>query len=226
MKRAGILIIFFALIAGGYFIVDKSIDSAGSFALINQDELDIIAVPEAKWPESTWHAAEEYKNTFGERVPKKSLDGYYAHRAYYGAPPYIPHPVDDDSTIGGKACLKCHENGGYVNKYDAFAPVVPHPEKVNCRQCHAAVKTEKLFRSNSFDQQREKQPAIHQKALVSSPPVIPHPLEMREDCLSCHAGPAAKEEIRTTHPERVNCRQCHALNTQEKEIKDFVKELK
>lgn len=32
---------------------------------------------------------------------------------------------------------------------------------------------------------------------------------MRENCVSCHAGPSAPKEIRVTHPERVNCRQCH-----------------
>jgi hypothetical protein len=32
---------------------------------------------------------------------------------------------------------------------------------------------------------------------------------MRENCAACHTGPAAREEIRTTHPERIRCRQCH-----------------
>jgi cytochrome c-type protein NapB len=32
---------------------------------------------------------------------------------------------------------------------------------------------------------------------------------MRENCTACHDGPAAREEIRTPHPERVRCRQCH-----------------
>jgi cytochrome c-type protein NapB len=32
---------------------------------------------------------------------------------------------------------------------------------------------------------------------------------MRENCAACHTGPAAREEIRTSHPERTRCRQCH-----------------
>ncbi|KPJ88793.1 MAG: hypothetical protein AMS18_13120, partial [Gemmatimonas sp. SG8_17] len=42
-----------------------------------------------------------------------------------------------------------------------------------------------------------------------SPPTIPHRLLMRENCIACHSGPAAREEIRTAHPERVRCTQCH-----------------
>jgi hypothetical protein len=41
------------------------------------------------------------------------------------------------------------------------------------------------------------------------PPPIPHDRVLREDCLSCHAGPAAVGEIRTTHAERADCRACH-----------------
>lgn len=56
-------------------------------------------------------------------------------------------------------------------------------------------------------------------ALEGSPPIIPHQLQLRENCLACHAGPSAPKEIRVTHPERVNCRQCHVMNN--KEIKDI-----
>jgi cytochrome c-type protein NapB len=47
--------------------------------------------------------------------------------------------------------------------------------------------------------------------MPASPPPIPHALQMRENCRACHAGPGAVAELRTTHPERVTCRQCHAL---------------
>ena len=46
-----------------------------------------------------------------------------------------------------------------------------------------------------------------------SPPVIPHKTFMRENCTACHTGPAAREEIRTPHPERARCRQCHVAVT-------------
>jgi cytochrome c-type protein NapB len=45
--------------------------------------------------------------------------------------------------------------------------------------------------------------------MLESPPLIPHDLQLRGNCLACHAGPGGVEEIRSTHPERANCRQCH-----------------
>ena len=36
--------------------------------------------------------------------------------------------------------------------------------------------------------------------------------------MACHGGPAAVEEIRTTHPERGNCRQCHVPAVTEEEV--------
>ena len=30
-----------------------------------------------------------------------------------------------------------------------------------------------------------------------------------ETCIACHSGPASIAEIRSSHPERGNCRQCH-----------------
>jgi cytochrome c-type protein NapB len=52
-----------------------------------------------------------------------------------------------------------------------------------------------------------------------SPPTIPHQIFMRENCLACHSGPAAREEIRTAHPDRVRCRQCHLAVTIRSEFK-------
>lgn len=226
MKRIVILLLFVLLLVGGLAIVSKSIDSAGSFAVISNSDFTSIPVPTEKWSDTRWESAGYYKNTFEEWVPRKDLDSYYKNRAYYGAPPFIPHDIEDELSMGGDDCLKCHANGGYVNKWDAFAPVVPHPEKVNCRQCHATVNTENLFKNTEWEKDKRKPVTIHNTALMGSPPVIPHSLEMRENCLSCHSGPSAPAEIRVTHPERVNCRQCHALNDQAEEIKDFVKELK
>lgn len=42
---------------------------------------------------------------------------------------------------------------------------------------------------------------------VMNPKVIPHSTEGRKDCLSCHRD-GLKPPI-VTHPERVNCVQCH-----------------
>jgi len=149
----------------------------------------------------------EYENMGKDDQHFRTLDKYYANRAYPGAPPYIPHAVEEKMGIGGKACLQCHENGGFVAKFTAYAPVTPHPELISCKQCHVENNSSATFKGTEW--LKIAPPAIHQKALVSSPPVIPHGLQLRENCLACHAGPAAPQEIRVTHPLRVNCRQCH-----------------
>lgn len=147
----------------------------------------------------------------------RSLDTYYNNRAFHGAPPSIPHPVGSELQMGDKSCLKCHENGGFVAKFNAYTPVVPHPEKVNCRQCHVAQNTTGLFKETSAGS--FPKPSIGNAEFNGSPPIIPHQIQLHENCLACHAGPAAPKEIRVTHPERSNCRQCHVLNN--KEIKDI-----
>ena len=115
--------------------------------------------------------------------------------------------MPEEKGIGGKTCLQCHENGGYAEQFKAFAPVTPHPELLNCRQCHVPKTTEGLFVNSNFT--KIAPPLLGQSAMTGSPPVIPHTLQLRENCLACHAGPAAPTAIKVSHPERVNCRQCH-----------------
>ncbi len=137
----------------------------------------------------------------------RSLEAYYRRRAYPGAPPYVPHPVADMREIGGKTCLACHRDGGYVAKFEAFAPPTPHPEWLSCLQCHVPRRTEELFVASTYE--APPPPPLGQRALTGSPPLIPHDLQTRTRCLSCHAGPAAPRAIRVSHPERIYCRQCH-----------------
>ncbi|WP_109097301.1 nitrate reductase cytochrome c-type subunit [Aquimarina sp. AU58] len=150
----------------------------------------------------------EYANMPVDEEHQRSLDTYYDNRAYPGAPPSIPHPVKEEMSLGANTCLQCHENGGFVTKFNAYAPVTPHPEMVNCRQCHVVQNTKTLFTENGFAKAHAPKVGIN-NALPGSPPMIPHQIQMRENCLSCHAGPAAPKEIRVSHPERTNCRQCH-----------------
>jgi nitrate reductase (cytochrome), electron transfer subunit len=150
-----------------------------------------------------------YQNMPDDENQKRTLAGYYKRRAFAGAPPIIPHEILNENTFGGKTCLQCHQNGGYVEQFKAYAPVTPHPELLNCRQCHVPIKSNSLFQNTNFE--GLKPAATGNYALQGSPPVIPHALQMRENCLACHAGPAAPKAIRVTHPERINCRSCHAL---------------
>lgn len=145
----------------------------------------------------------------------RNLASYRALRAYPGAPPAIPHDVDP-AWLRTQTCNTCHARGGWVPEQRAYAPLSPHPQYRNCMQCHVDGADGPLLVANDFT--AADWPALDQQALAweedgtrtTSPPPIPHALQLRGNCLACHAGPAAVAEVRTTHPERANCRQCHA----------------
>ena len=131
-----------------------------------------------------------------------------ARRAYDGAPPVIPH------ASFGADCAACHTREGLSVPGVGFAPASPHAltpgigDTARCRQCHVERTTAQLFVPNRFEglpQDLRRGARAHPLA----PPVIPHQLLLRDNCAACHAGPAAREEIRTSHPERERCAQCH-----------------
>ena len=129
-------------------------------------------------------------------------------RAYDGAPPVIPHDPF------GADCRECHTAKGMAVEGVGFAPPSPHEETEGmsamsrCTQCHVFSRTDEIWRANSFaGLQQDLRKGSRFGA--GAPPVIPHKTFMRENCLACHSGPAAREEIRTSHPERVRCQQCH-----------------
>ncbi len=144
------------------------------------------------------------KSIQGSKV--RHLNEFYSRRAYPGAPPIIPHPGGREYIMADD-CLSCHEKGGFVPKYNAYAPPSPHPEKSNCRQCHVPQSGSKLFVESSWF--FPVRPKLGQSALGGSPPRIPHSLQMRDNCRTCHTGPASVIEVRCSHPERENCQQCH-----------------
>lgn len=129
-------------------------------------------------------------------------------RAYDGAPPVIPHPAQ------GARCVNCHHRTGIEVSGLGFAPPSPHDPAsqqgslAHCVQCHVFQKTEATFRPNTFAGLAQNL-RRGERLNPSAPPVIPHDVLMRENCATCHTGRAARETIRTSHPERVYCRQCH-----------------
>lgn len=140
-----------------------------------------------------------------------------ARRAFDGAPPVIPHaPVGD-------SCLACHNARGIEIPDLGFAPPMPHAMTsgfsaiTRCVQCHVYRATDDVFAESDFVAHRAGGTPPH-RAFDGAPPVMPHRVFMRESCLSCHSGPAAREEIRTTHPERSNCVQCHLPAQTEREF--------
>lgn len=198
------------LMASLVIIVGKSIQESKKGAQLQQFMAgDLSPIPSEVGVFRLSDDALSYLDSQENIGSSRNLSIFYSRRAYPGAPPHIPHPIKSEKTIGANVCLQCHQHGGYVPKFKAYAPVVPHPELISCLQCHVGATTANVFRSSNW--QTPRPPAINQEAMTGSPPPIPHGLQMRENCLACHAGPAAVAELRFTHPERVNCRQCHAV---------------
>lgn len=125
-----------------------------------------------------------------------------ANRAYSGAPPVTPHAV---RSLGRGDCLSCHEFGD-ARDGEELAPRTPHPGLTRCEQCHLEQTTTTHFRPSEA-RRGFYSPGHRQQPL--GPWLIPHPLTMREDCLACHGGRTAHPKLKTSHPERTRCLQCH-----------------
>lgn len=130
-----------------------------------------------------------------------------ALRLYEGAPPVIPHLVEQ---WGRYDCLVCHRDGNAAGA-GRTAPIAPHPEQTNCRQCHVARTTTATFRDSTFSALRL--PGVFPpRANPIGPPHVPHRLQDRGNCASCHlpktvAGGSQGPVPR--HGMRSNCTQCH-----------------
>lgn len=160
----------------------------------------------------------------------RTLQTFRARRAFPGAPPRIPHGLTSVE-FQTSACNTCHERGGYSPRFGAYVPVTPHPEWGACLQCHVGddATTGVVLPSSdpnticrqchdpsavrlavpSLQWRMAVWPQLTRRAPGGPPPPIPHDLQLRGNCVTCHAGPGAVAEIRTAHPERANCRQCH-----------------
>ena len=226
-KRLGIISFFVLLFIAFIIVWNYSYYQGQEEAYIpikKNTTIPIIASESGVFQRSKF--ALEYANMPIDENHERSINTYYNNRAYHGAPPSIPHKVENERNMGENNCLKCHENGGFTEKFKAYAPITPHPEMVNCRQCHVPQQTQTVFKKSNFKKGTIPFVGIN-NALEGSPPVIPHQLQMRENCLACHAGPSAPKEIRVSHPERINCRQCHVPNNKVMEdIGTFTRNIK
>ncbi|MFT5328303.1 MAG: cytochrome c-type protein NapB [Planctomycetaceae bacterium] len=135
-----------------------------------------------------------------------AFDQREQNRSFNGAPPTIPHPVDQRSDA---SCVACHKEGAMTKSLRI--PRMSHAFLANCTQCHVENNPRHMtafsFRENDFA--GLVTPTEGPRAFSGAPPQIPHSTWMRSDCLSCH-GHAGQQGIRTTHPWRKNCQQCHA----------------
>lgn len=144
-------------------------------------------------------------------------------RAYDGAPPVIPHPIDQGAYPN---CASCHERGMRIG--DRVAPMMSHPRYENCYQCHvvsarpmpgpALSEQSPPFLDNSFvgmlpaslRAPNATESTVLRRWWAGAPPLTPHPTLMRARCESCHGVLSAG--IRSTHPWRQNCLQCHGVS--------------
>lgn len=129
-------------------------------------------------------------------------------RTHDGAPPRIPHAIDQQ---GQPSCLACHLRGAVVAGRTARA--MSHESYTSCVQCHVVTRDPRPPRSTTSDEATNlftglASPGAGPRAAPIAPPRMPHSTWMRQRCDSCH-GPAGDPGLRTTHPERQSCNQCH-----------------
>lgn len=160
----------------------------------------------------------------------RTLATYRLLRSYPGAPPRVPHGLTAEE-FRTSGCNTCHERGGYSQRFGAYVPVTPHPEQEACLQCHAVAQRlvgvgypsgglndaclqchgsePSRFREEGIDWVTFPFPSVGRRG--DRVPVIPHLLDWRGNCAACHQGPGAVAEVRTSHPDQRNCRQCHLV---------------
>lgn len=134
----------------------------------------------------------------------------FAITVYAAAPPPAPadlHP-EFEKIASPKGCLECHGKGGVKE--------TPHPDRKGCEKCHAPKVDKKAAEKKDASKAAApkasgKLPA--NKVHIAAPPMAPakkHPgfdkIPTPDGCLKCH-GP--KGVIKSSHPERHNCKQCH-----------------
>jgi nitrate reductase cytochrome c-type subunit len=167
-------------------------------------------------PDAAAHAAAPHygeKRSFAQPVrPDPVGTNIAANRAFWGAPPPMPHSFAGQRD--GRACLECHVQENHAEKEQEAIKPVPHPEFSQCQQCHVngAEDSGPVFRENNFV--GLDFPGKGSRAHPYAPPTIPHRIFMRENCLACH-GPAGQRKIASPHPERSQCQQCHVPDAAE-----------
>lgn len=182
-------------------------------------------------PTAEWKANKDWVNNLSN-LPTKAMDrtarahmdehsidlilaGRSDRRAFDGAPPTIPHAINFRDV---RSCSACHSQDSNVLIAGKRVPAMSHPYMANCTQCHAPSSgmkfaihsgTTGLVVENKF--RGSKRFGNGQRAFPGAPPTVPHPVWMRQNCVSCH-GPGMPDAIMTSHPQRQSCLQCHATH--------------
>jgi cytochrome c-type protein NapB len=187
MKRISFLLMIASVLAGACFLIAADRDPAAQEAKGSTD----------------YNLHRSFAQPVREDPVGKEIT---SDRAFWGAPPLMPHTFAGD--LDGKYWLTCHAQENRIEKRQQAIAPVPHAEFSQCQQCHVngSDKTvpeygETLFVGLDF-------PGRGTRAHGYAPPTMPHKTFMRENCLSCH-GPAGKQKIESPHPFRSQCQQCH-----------------
>lgn len=135
-----------------------------------------------------------------------------ARRAYDGAPPTIPHAIDQ---LAFPSCLSCHDHGARIA--GMVAPRISHHPLGSCVQCHVVAVDPRPRAATppapATDFTGLAAPHSGARAWPGAPPTIPHTTWMRDHCTSCH-GALGSDGIKSTHPWRASCTQCHSPSAQ------------
>lgn len=168
--------------------------------------------PNAQWQSRLASLKSETPDPFApvvrtDDLKEQALLDRAAVRAFDGAPPTIPHPVEQQTDAN---CLACHGQGLKIG--ERIASRMSHSALANCTQCH--VPTASLLFAPAVEPVESDFVGVYragagERAWTGAPPAIPHSTWMRQDCASCH-GLIARPGLRTTHIWRTNCTQCHA----------------
>lgn len=186
---------------------------------------ELIARPWRSGPRAGWTVdGEALRQDFvvldapSEREPTAlrgpALEERTLLRAFPGAPPAIPHPTSDASA---SACLACHADGVQIGRLTARP--IPHAPYASCTQCHVAAAgpfgPEDARHAAAYASRFEPlvAPLTGTRAWPGAPPTIPHGTLMRSECRACH-GPGGRVGLRSSHPERASCLQCHATDAE------------
>ena len=157
-------------------------------------------------PESNYDLFAEIHPSASDKEASSSLRA--SRRAFNGAPPMIPHAIENTNDA---ACYACHAAGTQIAGLKAS--VMSHQFLANCTQCHASpppAPFQDVDSSVDTSFVGLLAPKSGERAFPGAPPTIPHSQWMREKCTACHGGPNGWAGMESTHPWRSNCTQCHA----------------
>jgi cytochrome c-type protein NapB len=154
--------------------------------------------------------AREARAANGEAEPSvaEALEERRGRRAFDGAPPVVPHPVRPG---GAAECVACHVQSFALAGRRASG--IPHATFASCTQCHVSSAPSLAPGTGGPQAVPSGWTGLESategvRAYTGAPPAVSHATWMRERCDSCH-GPKGRAALRTPHPERQSCLQCH-----------------